>query len=85
MALRPKQVDPQYPPGFSPAQAQNPVQVRIAVDSTGAVQFARFVSGPPELAAPALDAVKKWHFNAYSVKGTPVPFQTLVTVHFATQ
>jgi len=85
MALLPKQVDPQYPPGFSPAQAQNPVQVRIAVDSTGAVQFARFVSGPPELAAPALDAVKKWHFNAYSVKGTPVPFQTLVTVHFATQ
>jgi protein TonB len=59
------------------------VQVRIAVDSNGTVQYARIVSGPPDLAAPALDAVKRWRFNPYSVKGNPVPFQTLVTVHFA--
>ena len=83
MALLPKQVDPEYPPGVSSAQAGNPVQVRIAVDSNGTVQYARIVSGPPDLAAPALDAVKRWRFNPYSVKGNPVPFQTLVTVHFA--
>jgi TonB family protein len=85
MALLPKQIDPEYPAGFAASSVQTPVQVRIAVDSTGAVQYARIVSGPNELAAPALDAVKKWHFNPYSVKGTAVPFQTLVTVHFATR
>jgi len=83
MALLPRQVDPEYPPGVSPAQAQTPVQLRIAVDSSGTVQYAHVVSGPPALSAAALDAVKKWRFNPYSVKGSPVPFQTLVTVHFA--
>jgi protein TonB len=85
MALLPRQIDPAYPPGFSASSAQGPVQVRIAVDSSGAVQYARVVSGPHELSAPALDAVKKWRFNPYSVKGTAVPFQTLVTVHFETR
>jgi len=85
MALLPKQIDPEYPAVCTAPSAQTPVQVRIAVDSTGAVQYARIVSGPNELAAPALDAVKKWRFNPYSVKGTPIPFQTLVTVHFATR
>jgi TonB family protein len=75
-------VEPQYPPEALEAHIQGVIGIRLTVDRTGTVQRARVVSGPPELAQAAVDAVKQWRFHPYSPNGTAQEFQTTATIDF---
>lgn len=45
------------------AGVQGTVKLELSIDQSGAVSSAKSVSGPPILAAPTIDALKKWSFS----------------------
>jgi TonB family protein len=55
-------------------------EVDIAKD--GSVETATSVSGDPQLAPAAIQAVKKWKFRPFTAKGQPLEVETQVTVPF---
>ena len=48
------------------------VKVEVVVSPNGAVKEARVIGGHPVLAGSALDAVKKWRFEAAPVESTGI-------------
>ena len=75
-------VEPQYPEQAREQHIQGPVVVDALVDKDGAVELVKVVSGDPELALAATDAVRHWRFKPYRQHGQPVEFQTRITVNF---
>lgn len=75
-------VKPIYPPAAVEARIQGSVVLQALVDKDGAVRDVRFVSGPPILAAAAIDAIKQWQYRPADVNGQPFEWESLVTVKF---
>jgi Gram-negative bacterial TonB protein C-terminal len=48
------------------------VTIRLVVDINGKIKEAEIKEGPPELAAPILQAVKQWVFEPTTLDGDPV-------------
>jgi hypothetical protein len=76
-------------PASSPAAAQKevgnrsaagPVVIRALVGRDGKVQLANVIRGNRKLSVPALAMVRQLTFNPYAPHGTPLEFETEVTV-----
>ena len=61
------------------------VTVEITVSRLGDVTNARAVSGPAELRAAAVSAVRGWRFRPYLVGGMPVVVSTTLQFSFSGQ
>lgn len=59
------------------------VELRAVISEEGKVERLDVVSGPKELQAPALDAVRQWTYKPYLVKGKAVPVETTVHVTYS--
>ena len=77
------EVKPIYPPAALKAQIQGSVVLQIIVGRNGAVHDVRFISGPPILAAAAIDAVQNWQYRPSYLNGWPLESEMLVTVKFS--
>jgi len=82
-ALLIHKVDPVYPPLAHQARVQGTVVLQIVIDKSGSVVNLQLVSGHPMLAPAAIEAVKQWKYQPYTVDGSPVEVQTQVQVNFS--
>ncbi len=80
---RDKFVEPIYPPDAKAAGIQGSVVLDAVIGKDGIIENLKVLSGPPELARSALDAVKQWTYKPYLLNGEPVAVDTTITVTFA--
>lgn len=73
---------PVYPESARDLEIEGPVDLQAVISRTGAVEYARALSGDPHLRAAAEDAVLKWKYKPYLINGTPVQAVTQVRVNF---
>jgi outer membrane biosynthesis protein TonB len=52
------------------------------IGKDGRIETLRAVSGPKELVPAALDAVKKWRYQPFELKGETVEVATDIRVNF---
>jgi TonB family protein len=60
------------------------VVLRVMTDAAGKVREVQVVSGPPALAAAAIDAVRQWRFASPVDDGEPAEHDTTITISFKT-
>ncbi len=77
------QVNPVPPAEAFRNHLQGTVLLHIVIDVDGIVKQVEVVSGPPELAPAAVDAVRQWRYQPTLLNGDPVEVDTTVTVSFA--
>jgi|SRR5208282_1918037 len=65
-------VPPVYPELARRMNITGVVKVRVTVAANGTVKDATLVGGHPVLAGAALDAAKKWHFEARPEESTEI-------------
>jgi TonB family protein len=75
-------VQPQYPQDAKDQHIQGVVVLQVIIDKEGNVAHIELISGPPELAPAALEAVKQWKYRPYLLNGTPLEVHTEVQVNF---
>ena len=75
-------VEPTYPEAARQAKVQGVVVLDVVIGRDGTVMGMRRVSGPEELAQPAIDAVRWWRFEPYPVNGQPTEVETALAVEF---
>lgn len=62
---------------------QGIVQLHVVIDIEGNVKQVDVLSGPPDLATAATDAVKQWRYQPTLLNGDPVEVDTTVSISFA--
>lgn len=77
-----KKVDPVYPPNAVHMRVEGSVLLDATISRTGNITGLKVVSGDPQLARAASDAVKKWKYAPYLLNGEPVEIQTQITIKF---
>jgi TonB family protein len=75
-------VEPDYPDAARRAHIQGSVILETLIGANGKVQEVTPVSGPPQLAEAAANAVRQWKYKPFTVDGQKVPIRTQVTVTF---
>jgi TonB family protein len=75
-------VHPAYPKAARAKKLHGTVVLQAVVNKQGKVDSLQLVSGDPQLAQAAAEAVKQWRYKPYSRNGEPTDFQTRVTVDF---
>lgn len=76
-------VPPIYPPSARAAQISGTVVIQAVIDKDGILQNARVVSSPDDsLSQAALDAVRQWRYQPYTLNGEPVSVMTTINVGF---
>ena len=75
-------VEPEYPEEARRQKIQGAVVLAIRIGTDGSVEDLQFVSGPPQLAEAAVNAVKHWRYKPQTVNGHPAQIQTRVTLDF---
>jgi TonB family protein len=75
-------IEPIYPAAARQAKVQGVVVLDTTIAPDGTVLEVRPVSGPDELTAAAVDAVKWWRFQPYLVNGQAVQVKTTLAVDF---
>jgi TonB family protein len=78
-------VMPKYPPSAKKARIQGTVKLHAVINATGHVENVKVVSGPNELEASAVDAVRQWVYKPFLLNGEPVAVETTVTVIYSLQ
>ncbi|QMV19353.1 TonB family protein [Granulicella sp. 5B5] len=76
-------VNPVYPKEARAQKIQGAVVLKAVIGKDGHVQNLEAVSGPDELRASALDAVKQWVFKPYLLNGNPVEVETKIEVNYS--
>jgi periplasmic protein TonB len=61
------------------------VVLQITISKQGDVTSTRTVSGPVELRAAAVQAVRTWRFRPYLLSGNPVDVETTMELPFKPQ
>jgi periplasmic protein TonB len=56
--------------------------LQVKIDKQGDVYDVKLISGHPQLAPAAIDAVKQWKYKPYLLNGYPVDVETQITVNF---
>ncbi|HEY2469552.1 MAG TPA: energy transducer TonB [Terracidiphilus sp.] len=74
---------PDYPADAKAAGVSGTVSIEVLISKDGRVSDAYVSSGPPELQQAALDAVRKWVYSPYLLRGVPVEASTTVYVIFS--
>jgi TonB family protein len=82
MATAIHRVQPEYSESARSRGIQGTVRVHTLVDKDGKVIETKYVSGPPELAQAAIDAVKQWRFKPTTLQGIPVQVECVFEVNF---
>ena len=75
-------VEPDYPDAARRAHIQGSVTLETLIGANGRVQQVSPVSGNPQLADAAVNAVRQWRYKPFTVDGHKVPIRTQVTVTF---
>lgn len=75
-------VEPEYPDAARRAHIQGSVTLETLIGANGRVQQVTPVSGNPQLADAAVNAVRQWRYKPFTVDGRKVPIRTQVTVTF---
>jgi TonB family protein len=75
-------VVPEYPEAARQAGVQGTVVLDAVVNPDGTVAQVKVLSGPQVLAQAALDAVRWWRYEPYSVNGRAATVETTVSVGF---
>ena len=73
---------PVYPPAAKAAHVQGIVVLHALISKEGTIESLHVVSGPPLLVGAAMDAVKRWKYRPYMLKGVPVEVETTINVNF---
>jgi protein TonB len=76
-------VHPVYPKQARAKKLHGTVVLQAVISKQGKVDSLQLVSGDPQLAQAAAEAVKQWRYKPYSRNGEPTDFQTRVTVDFS--
>jgi protein TonB len=71
-----------YPEKAHANGIQGTVVLSVLITETGAVKEAVAVSGDPDLAQAAIDAMKQWKYRPFAVDGKAMPVQTQVSFDF---
>ncbi len=74
--------DPVYPPESQIEHIAGSVVVRIVIDKSGRRSNADYVSGRPDLAPAAIEAVKQWKYQPYLLNGGAIEVETTVEISF---
>jgi len=77
-----RQVMPPYPKEARAKHIQGTVVLHVVIGKDGSVADLSVVSGPPELANAAMDAVKQWRYQPTLLNGEPVRVDTTISVVF---
>ena len=77
-----KKVAPSYPPNALRMHVEGTVELLATISKEGNITHIKVVSGDPQLARAASDAVKQWKYKPYLLNGEPLEIQTGVTVNF---
>ena len=77
-----QRVEPEYPETAREQRIQGPVVLEALVGKDGTVEKVSTMSGDPQLASAATDAVRQWRFKPFLSNGSPEEFQTQITVSF---
>jgi len=77
-----RRVEPEYPEQARAQHIQGPVVLQVVVGKDGSVEKLETISGDPQLATAAADAVQQWRFKPFLRNGQPEEFQTRITVSF---
>jgi TonB family protein len=75
-------VEPEYPEQARKNGVQGPVVLDAWVGKDGTVQKLTVLSGNPELARAATQAVQQWRFRSFLQQGQPQEVTTRITVVF---
>jgi protein TonB len=75
-------VDPEYPAAARQEKVQGVILLDVVVGRDGSVLETRALNGPDVLARAAMDALRWWKFEPYSVQGKPAVVETTVVVEF---
>lgn len=81
-AMLVSKVDPVYPPEAKAAGVQGVVVLRAVVAKDGTVASLQVVSGPPQLTASAMDAVRQWMYKPYLLNGEPTEVETTINISY---
>ncbi|RZU41735.1 TonB family protein [Edaphobacter modestus] len=73
---------PVYPETAKAMGIEGPVVVEAMISRSGAVEYARAISGDPHLRVAAEEAVMKWRYKPYLLNGRAVEAATQVRVVF---
>jgi len=71
-----------YPAAAKQARIQGTVLLKAVIGADGIVQELHVIDGHPLLAPAAIEAVKRWKYKPYRVKGKPVGVETTIAVNF---
>jgi protein TonB len=77
-----KKTTPSYPANALRMHVEGSVQLLATISKRGDISAVKVISGDPNLARAASDAVKQWKYKPYLLDGSPVEIQTQVTVNF---
>lgn len=75
-------VQPVYPLEALQKRISGEVLLGATISGAGDIENLHVISGDPILAEASLDAVKKWKYRPYMLKGEPVKVETTVKISF---
>jgi TonB family protein len=75
-------VDPEYPAAARQEKLQGVIVLDVLVGRDGSVLETRALNGPDVLAQAAMEALRWWKFEPYSVQGKPAVVETTVALEF---
>lgn len=73
---------PLYPAAAKQQGIQGAVVLKGVIGADGTVRELSVIEGRPLLAPAAIEAVKRWKYKPYHVKGKPVEVETTIIVNF---
>lgn len=73
---------PVYPAEAKEKKIQGAVVLDAVIAKDGSIKSLKLLSGPEELQASALTAVRQWTYKPYLLNGEPVEVETTITVHY---
>ena len=77
-----KKVAPSYPQNALRMHIEGTVELLATISKEGNIAQIKVLTGDPQLARAASDAVKQWKYKPYLLNGEPLEIQTQVTVNF---
>lgn len=75
-------VNPEYPDAAKAHHVHGVVTLEIVIGKDGGVTDVQVESGPPELTAASINAVRQWRYRPYQLMGRPVEVQTTAQINF---
>jgi protein TonB len=77
-----RDVKPEYPQRARANGIQGNVLLQVVIDTTGKPTNIKVLQGDPILAEAAMDAVRQWRYEPYTIKKKPVEVETTILIQF---